>query len=246
MKTLTKKLLTVATVLLIIGMMIFCVACNPYAGNYKEVSAENREQVVAKYTEKLEAFETKSMEKFTITYKLSMEMEYDGAKYSTDIELTINVDGDKTKTVVKLSSPVEGKKTENEAIIWTNAKTQEIFYKVTSDGKTETGKYNAENSEESLGSIVKYGTQAMEQYSNLLDTLLEGLAEEDAKLYTDGDKLKIVAEEDGVKLEAYVIFNSNGTFRSKIEMSQKSESGTTSAYMEIVPTSKSVTMPNYK
>lgn len=246
MKTLTKKLLTVAVALLIIGMMVFCVACDPYKGNYKEVSAEDREQVVAKYTEKLEALKAKSMDKFTITYKLSMEIEHDEVKTSSSIELVITVDGDKTKTVISITGQQGEDKNAVEAIVWTNAKTEEVFYKVTSNGKTETGKYNAEGSEETLGSIVEYGTQAKEQYSDILDSLLEGLAEEGAKLYVDGDKLKITAEEEGVKLEAYAIFGSNGTIRSKIEMSEKSEQGAMSAYMEITPNYKSVTMPNYK
>ena len=263
MKTSKKSLLVALTALLIVGIMIFCAACNPYKGNYKEVSEENREQVVADMTEKLNALDPEKMDKFQITYRISTEMGTEEQKIGSTIELTITVDGNKTKTIVKMSGTDGEETTEVEAIIWTNADTADIFYKITSDGKTETGKYSggeseqdpsgdseellaAEESDGALESIIAYGTQAREQYIGIVEMLIEALTEESSKLYTDGDKLKIVAEEEDSKLEAYVIFNKNDTIRCKIEATETSDYGTMSLYVEVIPTAKSVSMPNYK
>lgn len=255
MKTSTKKLLIALTALLCAFVMVFAVACknDPFAGNYKEISKEEREEFVKATAKKLDELE--EMKNYKCTYVVKFEDVTNGQKSSSNIELTLIVEGDKVRADIKYDESYKEETLKFSGTVWIDLKAQDAFYKLTIDGKTEEGKYNieGENAEE-IRTAIMMSSRIAGQSASFVNNYKDAIDDEDAKLYVDGENFKIVSEEtdEGVtsKSEIIFVFEKDGSYRFKAEMSESYEDGEDkgleSYSITLEPSTEKVTMPDYK
>lgn len=255
--TLTKKLLIVFTALLLVGVITLCIACNndPYAGNYKEVSAEEREEFVAGAIERIQKIEEDGgLGNVKMTYTVSTTQEYINGKMTGEIEVSLVMDGEKLLAELNVSTKEEYKPTLSEKIeeistnisgkVWIDNETEEIYYQLTKNDEKLEGKYAGEK--EVIGAIneVKQAYDILTSAAKMIENFL---MEEQATIYADGNNFKIVEESEETALEVYFIFEKDDAFRCKVAMTSSSEhDGMKSEYkyvVEIVTSSETVTIP---
>lgn len=247
--TLTKKLLIALSALFLVGVLVFCVACDPYAGNYKEVSEDDREAFAAKTSEKLEKIADERMDNFKMTYNVTESGERSGKKISSKMKISLTVDGDKMLMEMNMDSTSGDETMKFEAKIWIDGESHDVYYQIKVDGKTQKGKYSGSETGAELSTAIQYAGQMPSIASSLLRQFVSSLSDEDVKLYADGDNFKLVEESENSKTECYFIFEKNDNFRCKIEMKNTAEYDTTkittNVTAELVSSSDKVTMPDF-
>lgn len=246
---LTKNLLIVFTALLLVGVLTFCAACDPYAGNYVEVSQENRQEFVATASEKLNKIIQEGLDNVKLTYIVSSTFEVNGETSTTKKERTVTVDG--KKTLVELKYDFEGENTlDLNAKIWFDKENEEVYYQVTHDEKTEEGKYSREYVSDEVNMAFSHAQECLELTVWFVEAIEEFLNNADVKIYADGNNFKLIKEaDDDYVIEYYFIFKNNGAFMCKAnqlfthENSNGSERTQESA--EMTTTNSKVTLPNF-
>ena len=248
-KSLTKKLLIALSALLLVGVLVFCVACDPYAGNYKEVSDDDREAFAAKTSEKLEKIADEKMDNIKMTYNVTESGERNGVKVSNKIKITLTVDGDNMLIEMTMDSTSGSDKVKFESKIWVDGKSNDVYYQIKVDGKTQKGKYSGSETSSELSTALQYAGQMPSMAASLLREIVSSLSDEDVKVYADGDNFKLVEESEQSKSESYFIFEKNGGFKCKIEMKRTTDYDTTkittNVTAELVSSSDKVKMPNF-
>lgn len=254
-KTLTKKLVISITALLLVGVLVFCVACqgDPYAGNYQAVAEEDRNEVVTNTTTKLEEIYENGLHNVEFNYKLkSSSKENEETISQNDITVTMIVDGSKVCVEIDYDETKDGKTTKFTSTVWYDAETEEAWYKVVTPSETYEAKWDNNAPAEEVQMAVMISvllapsmvTQVLEQFANALEDSAQ-------ELYTDGEKIKIVAEttegNETNKGEGYLITNEDGSFRFKMENTSEKIDGTKKEneynFAEMYSSTQTVTMP---
>ena len=243
-----KKLIIIIPIIVVILALIITLLCiifgDPYRGIYKEVAAADREQFVEENLKKLDALE--DFKTFKLTFKAKTGEGWDGGGKATEIEIKILVDGNILRAEITSKAPIK-----YTATVWIDNETEDTYYKVNVNGKTEEGKFapGKEYSDEiydAVYSIQGYGTPI-----SGVNSIKSFLKDENAKLYSYRNKLKTVDSEidknkNGFKSETYFIFESNGAYRWKnVYTSYANGKVFGTICQEMKSSSEKVTIPNF-
>lgn len=253
----TKNLLIVVTALLLVGVMLFAVACkNDKSGTgFQEVSENDRANVVNSTLSKIEKLEQTGMDRYKVTVKNIIEEINDGVNEGISADATLYVDGQKIRVELKYDD--EGKMNFT-STVWIDNETSEIYYSVKYDNKTVEGKYTSgdELPNEAIqdidvsNNIPRNGLIALEEFARMLEN-------KDATLYADGDNIKLVVDvnndknddKNNHKIEFVLIFEKNGEYKLTKEWTRNykdaEEDQSYTEYFSIEPSKVTVTMPKF-
>ena len=256
-KTSIKKLVLALTSLLLVGILVFCVACqnDPYAGNYQPVTEENREEVAANTTAKLQDI-VANAQHVKFFAKTIVTVEENGETSTENVDLTMVVDGNKTRVDMKFDI-TESEVQKYTATIWIDDEADDTWYKVVLPDETLEGKYDSATATDEVKTAYEYAKSiapimALQMLAHFATSLEGG---EEYTLYVDGENIKITIEagDNGETLngEGYFIFGTDGAFRCKLELNSEKVSGSDSEsskltsyyFTELMSTTETVTLP---
>lgn len=256
-----KKFLAITSLLLVFLMLTLTGCGNPYAGNYKEATEEQKQATVTKLEALINSEEKVNM-KMTGEIEFKMEGEQDGQKGSASITsetveiYDYSVKGE-FKAYCKISYKAESSASGNgqkqsrsyeySVEEWIDEAASKAYanYVVKRDGQTVAeGKGSFEVPDMSAVTSLFDNSDSSFTLNNVLD------ATHVYVVYIDGDKVKIENADAGVTY--YVIFESETSYRARKEMTVDMGYGAfvpkemikkSSAVAEIVPTKDTVSMP---
>ena len=273
MKRLTKTT-ALLVALLMLSVTLCFVACSPYSGHYTEVGADEleskSEQLEAQVNTLVNGMlYNDMMPNYKVKYSLSAKTDYPKKNFSTEtkVEVTqygyeglkqskikyhgINIVNETEFTILGVDPVLEERNFT--VTFWYGEELEHIYYELIIDGKKEQGIMPYDYGKEEL-KIASHYDIAYQRYIKY-DT--ESAISTDYKLYLDGEnKVKIDSlYDDGTEKHTYLIyliFNDDDTVHFKTEQEHtQSVRGSigwdysASSTLEITPSKKKVTVPNF-
>ena len=258
-----KKLLFIISLMLVAVMLMLTGCKSEFEGNYKEATAEQKAEIVAKLNSLetveeskksnmkltgsseiatgIESVQNKSSIKFSAIYDYSDE---NNARFYLKYEADVN--GDYAGVNVKAKSTLE-------YTIDSLTKKAYVSVSMNSDGLgtilgSATGSVNINkkgyvditSGEEDLDAL--FGSVGG-IYDIDLPEIVEAFEDENVKVEVDNNKAKITMEEPGMKTTAYFIFVNEKEYKAKCDFHFENTYLTGDASVEMLPTSEKVSLP---
>lgn len=268
-----KKKLTMVLLPIFALAFIFALASckNEYAGDYKEVESQEQLANVYQKVENLNAYEQEAMESQTkkeelsnyelvMNAKMSMTMaDFDGMNmmegkaqtttmyYDYSLNTIRDTKNDSNYIKMSVNGSASGSSMKSSVECWTVKENAYLSISVNAAGKSISKKIKGSTHQfemdEFIGMISgNYDSDSLNMDLNV-STVLEAMTNSGAKVYVDGNKVKVEYGQEDQKITLYMIINENNTYQIRFELpEQKFESFgtsfTVSETMDLKPTSK--------
>ncbi len=247
----------------ILALPVFAVAfaftlasCDQYAGNYKEAD----EETITSFQQKVsdaQAAQDENNTNYEMTAKVGGSASYQGqsVSYSFDMSNLVDISSDETKTLTytycNYDVKVSGQSMNVRYELWADGTDGYLNAKATMAGVSMVDTKIKGKLNKLVGGDLSEYKAMIDGYSNLAERYnLSSVAEilnqnNGAKVYVDGNKLKLEFSQQNIAVNMYVIFNEDKTYQIKVDMPKLTMQGIDmNMTAEIKPTGKKVTFPS--
>lgn len=272
MKHYLRKIAVVLIALLLVGIMVLCIACDPtqtpdgdddtniFEGDYTEViDQESIETILRKFQEKYSPIVNQDLEKFAYTYEVSITEQDNTISMRNSYIVDGNMWYVKSK-FTNMTDPAGEIEFPDESELWFNFEVESItefivYYRITTNGQTRQGKLSIEDqiseSDMAYFAFTEFVLDedilvSFDSVGIFLEDGLDSITSSGAfTISMNNDKLKFESTVDGVRT-LYVLLSEDDSFNVRYEESTTTDTVTEHYLYELKSSSATVTFPNFK